>query len=404
VILRYNSTIIKKGLIFMRNARLLKFLAVLSVLLALYGCKTSPIPQAQVSEIQALLAARAEGVNHAGQQEYLSTVLPGDSVLMKEESNLIRSASGLGIEDYKAVSGKPARAGSGFMAEVTQSYTLGGEEHRCTYDALFVSENGKLYYDGPVFLLKQNSGVKVFYAEGWDDAAQKTLEAETSVLAAMQERLDFVPQGFIYVKLYADQQVFLQSVKLDLPAWVGGWQEYGEAIKSFAGAYPAESGELMSMLAHETTHRMVSELSNDNASYWIQEGLAEVIRSTLLSAGQPALMQEEADQAFTPYARQKGIDLEKIGMEDPYAVTLYYATSKAYAAFLMDRYGWGKVRQALEYMKKFPLIPVTGAEKIADTNERTDEAIRNVFGFSTDVEFQQAFDEWVKGLISESQP
>jgi len=382
----------------MRNARLLKLLAVLSVLLALYGCISTAGPRAQSAEIEALLAAREDGVNHADQQEYLSTVLPGDAVLIKEETNLIRAAANLGISDYKAEAGPANARGDGLVARVTQSYTLDGTAHQCSYDALFVSEDGKLYYDGPDFMIKQNSHVKVCYTEGWDDTAQKTLDTETAVLADMKDQLGFVPQGSICVKLYGDQQVFLQSVKLDLPAWVGGWQEYGEAVKSFAGAYPAESGELRSMLNHETTHRMVSELSNDNAAYWIQEGLASVFQVTLGSPGQALLTKDEAAREFTPYAQQKNIDLEKIGADDQGAVNEYYATSKAFAAFLLDKYGWDKVRQALEYMKKYPLIPVTGAEKIAETNERTDEAIRNVFGFNTDDDFQQAFDEWLNGI------
>jgi hypothetical protein len=51
-------------------------------------------------------------------------------------------------------------------------------------------------------------------------------------------------------------------------------------------------------------------------------------------------------------------------------------------------------------MKKYPLLPVTGAEKMPETNERTDEAVRYVFGFDSDGEFQKAFDEWLEGFKS----
>jgi hypothetical protein len=379
----------------MRATRPIKLLAVLLALLALSGCfrqaDTGPRPE----DVAVLMAQRTEAVNDADREAYLSTVLPGDETLRKEEANLIRSSSGLGISDYKAEAGKPVKKDDGFTAEVTQSYTLGGVPHQCTYEALFASSGGKLYYDGPDFLTLQNDRVKICYAAGGEELARQALAAETAALDAMKAQLDFAPQGFVSVKLYADQQVFLQSVKLDLPAWVGGWQEYGEAIKTLAGAYPVDTGDFRSMLNHESTHRMVSELSNDNASYWIQEGLASVFQQTLSDPGLPNMARDEAGQDFTPYAAQKDINLERLGGAD---VMKYYATSKAFAAFLLDTYGWGKVRQALEYMKKYPLIPVTGAEKIPDTNARTDEAIRDVFGFSTDDDFQQAFDTWLNSL------
>ncbi len=346
-------------------------------------------------DVAALMAQRAEAVNNSDQGAYLATVWPSDEVLMKEEDNLIRSSSALGIKDYSAKAGTPSHHRDGVTAEVTQSYTLDGVPRQCAYEAKFVSEGGKLYYAGPAFLLLQSDRVKIYYAEGGGELAQKTLETETAVLDAMKTRLDFVPQDFISVKQYADQQVFLQSVKLDLPDWVAGWQEYGEAIKTRAGAFPVETGDFWRMLNHETTHLMVSELSNDNASYWIQEGLAGVFQHTLSDPGLPNMAKEETGQEFTPYAEQKGISLERLSGAD---VRKYYATSRAFAAFLLDTYGWGKVRQALEYMKKYPLIPVTGAEKIPESNTRTDEAIKAILGLDTDDAFQQAFDEWLDGM------
>jgi uncharacterized protein YchJ len=381
-----------KGHPIVRNARPIKLTALLLALLALSGCFLQRARQPAPEDVAALMAARAEAVNAADQEAYLATVLPSDDALMKEEANLIRSAAGLGIADYEAAAGEPVRTDSGFTAAVTQRYTLGGQVHECAYTASYVWENGRLYYGGPDFLTVQNDRVKVCYTPENAGIARRTLEAETAVLDDMESQLGFAPQGLMTVKIYDDARVFRQSVKLDLPAWVGGWQEYGEAIKSYVGAYPS-GDDLRGMLNHETTHRMISELSNDNASYWIQEGLASVFQVTLGNPRQALLTPDEAEEQFTPYSRQKSLNLETLEGAD---AGLYYATSKAFAAFLLDRYGWEKVRQALEYMKKYPLLPVTGAEKISETNERTDEAVRYVFGFDSDGEFQKAFDEWLE--------
>lgn len=384
-----------------RNKTVLKLFALLCILLALYGCQRQNAgiqPSAQPpAELQALLDARAEGINSKNQQEYLATVLPSDAVLMKEESNLIRAAASLDIKDFKLTAGEvtPAKDG-GYTALLWQTYTVGGKLHRCAYEAAFRTENNRLYYCGPDFKLKQNNLVKVHYSNDKENLAQQLLNTETQVLANMKEQLGFTPAGTISIKLFDDQQVFLQSVKLDLPDWVGGWHEYGEAIKS-TGGYGTEGSAYMSMLSHESTHRMVSELSNDNASYWMQEGLASAFESGFIEPAQGWLTPDELLVNFTPYAKQKNVDLEKLDMEDGGAVMLYYTTSKAYAAFLLETYGWDKVKQALEYMKKFELIPVTGAEKINETNKRTDEALQTVLGFGSDESFQAAFDKWLEG-------
>lgn len=380
----------------MRNARLIKLLALLAALLALCGCAASHAEQAGLAaNVGSLLDAREKGVNSADGQAYLSTVLPGDTVLLKEESNLIRAAGGLGIKDYTVTAGAVSPQGDGCTALLTQTYTVGGETRKCAFRAVFALENGKLYYDGPDFRLKQGGGVKVYYTPDREGLAGQVLGAEAAVLKNMKDELGFVPEGFISVKLFEDQQVFLQSIKLDLPAWVGGWHEFGESIKTYTGAYGTDIDAYKPMLSHESTHRMVSELSNDNASYWLQEGLASVYQDELGHPDREMLPADEASAVFSTYAEQKKIDLEKIGADDQAAVEKYYGTSKAFAAFLLENYGWDKVKAALEYMKKFDLIPVTGDEKIQQTNDRTDEALKAVFGFAGDSAFQAEFEKWL---------
>ncbi len=404
-----------------KNSLLLGLAALLLSISILAGCRpgaaspgqnapTPSAPMAAVSqptqtsaveagsqELLALLEQRAAAVNSADQKLYLSTVLPSDAVLQTEERNLIRAASGLGITDYALNAGNIEQQSEGLAALLEQSYTVGGQKRSASFTAVFQIENGKLYYAGPKFLLKEGEHARVYYSQADEDLANQLLEAETQTLGQMMNLLDFTPNGYITIKLFDDQQVFLQSVKLDLPEWVGGWHEYGESIKSFTGAYGSNAANYKHMLNHESSHRMVSELSNDNASYWLQEGLAGVFENWLDNPSEPWLSAAEAMMEYTPYAKHKTIDLEKIGTDDSSAVMLYYASSKAYAAFLMDQYGWGKMREALEYMKKFELIPVTAAEKIQETNERTGEAVKAVFGLD-DSNMQAGFEQWLADL------
>ncbi len=399
----------------------LRLAALLLTISVLAGCRpgaassrqTSPTPQASMAavshpattspaeadtqELLDVLEQRAAAVNSADQTRYLSTVLPSDAVLQTEERNLIRAASGLSINDYTLKASNVTQRNGGFTALLEQSYTVGGHKRSASFTASFQTQNGKLYYAGPDFRLKEGEHARVYYTQADEDLAGALLMAETETIGQMKSLLDFTPNGFISIKLFDDQQVFLQSVKLDLPEWVGGWHEYGESIKTFTGAYGSNAANYKHMLNHESSHRMVSELSNDNASYWLQEGLAGVFEGWLDNPDGPWLSAAEAMQEYTPYAKHKTIDLEKIGADDSSAVMLYYASSKAYAAFLMDQYGWEKMRKALEYMKKFELIPVTAAEKIQETNERTGEAVTAVFELD-DNAIQTEFSQWLADM------
>ncbi len=398
-----------------KNKLLFRLIALLCVAAALASCRHGAeigqsaglSPTAVVSQpaaadteaqsLEALLESRMKAVNSADLALYLSTVLPSDDVLQTEERNLIRAAKDLGISDYTLTARNIRKRGEGFSALLQQRYTVGGRVRSASFEAAFQKENGKLYYAGPDFLVQEGEHARVCYTQDDEVLAGQLLEAEVETLGQMNSLLGFQPNGYITIKLFDDQQVFLQSVKLDLPEWVGGWHEYGESIKSFTGAYGSNAANYKRMLNHESTHRMVSELSNDNASYWLQEGLAGVFENWLDHPDEGWLSASEAKMEYTPFASHKTIDLEKIGSDDSSAVMLYYASSKAYAAFLLDQYGWSKMREALEYMKKYELIPVTAAEKIDQTNKRTDEAVKAVFGLD-DNGLQSGFDRWLDGL------
>jgi len=90
----------------------------------------------------------------------------------------------------------------------------------------------------------------------------------------LQKRLDWRPQK-IEVKLYHDPKWFRQSVKPSLPKWAGGWHEANQSIKFIASRMDPD--QLASGMIHELAHQVVSDLTNDNAAYWLQEGCSDVL-------------------------------------------------------------------------------------------------------------------------------
>ncbi len=386
---------------------------VLSALILLCGCISQPqvilktpspsaalaftITQKQRAELQVLLQKRQDGVNNDDAAAFLSTVLPTDAVLYKEEDTLIRTAKSLKISAFTVFAISAVPKDDGFLSTIEQSYTLDGRRHRCTFEAEFKTVDTKLYYCGPAFESIENAGVKVFFSSDQKPLAQKLLNLETTVLRDMQNRYGYAPGEPVTIKIYDDQQVFLQSVKFNLPEWTGGWHEYKESIKIYNPAdtmFVMSDSDYLEMLRHETAHLMVSEWSNDNAAYWLQEGMAGINESAGANAV-PRLLKSELALAFTAFAKHKEIDLESLDIDEIQEVTLYYATSKAYSIFLLETFGWQKMKAALKTMQKHPYLPLTGEEKLKEGVRYTDEAIKTVFGFKSDAALQDAFDKWL---------
>ncbi len=364
------------------------------VLLVLFlaACQAAVLPAAQAGALASLLTAREQAVLTGDRDAYLQTVNPDDPVLRVEERNLIDAARSLDITTYTLDAANPKPDGDTLTATLTQRSTIGGVERSCSYPARFVRRDGEWYYAGPAFTRVSDGAVAVDYLGNSANLARALLGIESDVLSTMDDRLGVTPKGDVTIRLYDDQQVFLQTVKLDLPAWVGGWHEYGEAIKTFMGGYGSTPEDYRAMLCHETTHLLVSELSGDNAAYWLQEGLAGCLEEALTVArGSPAEALTLDDPSFS-MADLKAMNLEALEPGDP-DVTAYYATAKVYAAFLLDRYGWQRVQAMLERMAQRPMIEQSANEKRLETNTRTDEALAASFGFD-DPGFQKSFDKW----------
>jgi hypothetical protein len=353
------------------------------------------ITEKQRTDLYALLSRRTDAVHDNDAARFLSTVLPSDPILLKEEHNLILSASP-SLTRYTLTADAAAPAdGNAFLASLTQRYWLDGVEKHDSFVARFAYEEGALYYCGPAFSHLKRGAATVYFPAGHDDWANRLLNAQTETLESMRLHLGYTPTNHLYIKLYDSLETFLQSVKFDLPGWVGGWHEYLESTKCYLDvlALGGDSWYKL-MLNHETTHHMISELSNDNAAYWLQEGLAGVFESLLNDFTQPYLNDDELRLTYTPFADHKRIDLESLGFEQIDAVAQYYASSKAYAVFLLDTYGWPKIRLMLRYMQRHPYLPTTAADKLLSANAYTDEALAHVLGIESDAQFQSSFDAW----------
>ena len=380
----------------MKARRIAALPLALLLALCLAACTgvAKPVPSGESDALDALLSQREQAVLGRDSRAYLATVDPQDKTLLTEERNLIDAAQALSITTYTLEPEAPIRGGEAseaLVAQLTCRSTAGGITRTARYPARFVHRGGKLYYAGPDFQTLAEGSVEVDYLGDTGELAQALLTMGGETLAMMRGKLNVAPKGTVRIRLYDDREVFLQSVKLDLPEWVGGWNEYGEAIKTFAGSYGSDQSDYRVMLCHETTHRLVSELSNDNAAYWLQEGLAGFMEEALPAEGS-ALTAQLPELTPIPLIDLKRIQLEKLQPDDP-QVSAYYASAKLYAGFLIAKYGWPDVLGMLKRLAQSELIETSAAEKQLETNTRTSDALAAAFGLD-DSGFQKEFTKW----------
>ncbi len=195
----------------------------------------------------------------------------------------------------------------------------------------------------------------------------------------------------VTLKLYGKKGWFLQSVKWSLPDWAGGWNEYGESIKLLVdehiGISEAAKRFYHSAIIHEMVHKMLGELTHDNAAYWLHEGLAEQT-----SALWDQIQENDALPAIPRSERWSWPALAAINPEElPAAKAVrYYQQSRLVTAFLLERYGYEAMREVFASLQQQPYIPASTAEKLEEVNRRTVHALERVLGKS----FQQLAEEW----------
>lgn len=257
--------------------------------------------------------------------------------------------------------------------EVKQSYQQNGKRYILRLPLSFrKTKQGWRESDLDFYQLKSGP-IKVLYTTpALEESASIALDTIKRALYVMQQRNKWQANR-IEVKLYHDPEVFRQSVKPSLPLWAGGWNEINQSIKLVVDhRYPQW---FASGLVHELAHQMVSNLTNDNAAYWLQEGAAMYYEMHLLPGLHEGIAPHENQQGKYTFAELKKLDLEELPSEK---ASQYYWSCYHLFRFLVNKYGEDKINQIFATLKKFPFHDVDTNVKKELLNRRTGQAIRHV--------------------------
>lgn len=382
--------------------------AALALSLAVFGCSfrqkaplqpaqpLDPYDQATRQTIEHVVAERRNAVLNHDRNAFLATVDGENPTFFVEQGHWFDDAARavdtytLQVRNVEQVSATEARA------SLQESFQLkDGDRHSFDYEAVYRLRDGFWKASDYAFEELRQDSVSVRH---WDRprAAQGALQDELSNLAWLKQTFGWQPATDIVIKLYPRQDPFLYSIKPSLPTWVGGWNEFGEAIKFLA---PRDTAPPADGLLHESTHHMLSELSNDNASYWLQEGLATWTPGARAGHFDMAATRSRmGDRLRWTLPELEAQDLES--MEGP-DVGAYYAESFLVVKYLMDTYGVGRFKAVSAELAKHPANPVTAAEKTSETNQLTRAALEKALGIPFD-RFAADWYAWAKAQVGQA--
>ncbi|SDX55804.1 hypothetical protein SAMN05444487_1252 [Marininema mesophilum] len=329
-------------------------------------------------EVNRLVAQKALAVNKRNRQVFLEVIHPKMRTYLQEQKRWYDDAIRWvdpGTYQLKVVSLIPDKVHR-VRVLLEQKYSHHGKVSSVKFPVIFQeTEKGWKEADLPFYNLRRGSILVQYSDPDLSEKAHISLEAADRGVRVLGRLFGWRPHDRLEVKLYHRPEIFRQSVKLSLPSWAGGWHELGQAVKLIGTATASDSKLFSSSIVHEVTHQMVSELSGDNAAYWLQEGAAEYFQSHLI----PGIRSEKEVHHFKPYWRMS--QLEKFNLErlPSKEAAAYYAQCYQFYRFLIEEEGFAKMKRLFSVLKLHPAVDQDSAQKLPLINKRTREALEKVY-------------------------
>lgn len=343
-------------------------------------------------ELKELIEQRQTAVNESNEELFVNTLDLKNVRFAKEQKNWFNDAiQSIDKGSYHLSIEKWGRSQKGAQEIfLKQMYSMKGKIHSLSYLERFVwTQAGWKDSDTPFITMKGDHLVIKYTAVDLEPLAKEALNSVEKGISFFNKRYGWQPNTMLEVKLYDNPEQFRQSIKLSLPQWAVGWNEYGESIK-FIGSKKWDKTIFASGLLHETTHQMLGDMTNDNASYWMQEGLATYYEQYFYP--HLRLFPDQSDKPTWTISEMSKINLE--GLSDKKAYQ-YYEQANSIVAFIISKYGEQKINLIMNSLNKQPYLEGTTSEKLKTSNLRTEQAVSNALNIS----FVQFAQEWYNHRI-----
>ena len=145
----------------------------------------------------------------------------------------------------------------------------------------------------------------------------------------------------LIVLLYTDEQ--FRRWRQDVPDWVAG--QYDGKIRVPLPGGVLDRDAVDRILLHEYTHAIVHEVTQDRCPIWFNEGLAEFEGWKTRTPKWTLLKKAAAEQRLIPWNQLVSQFSTTLSAQE---VSLAYEQSHSVVAYLVERYGWWRIRRLLK--------------------------------------------------------
>lgn len=341
-----------------------------------------------------LVKKQEEAIINADVKAMLTTINIDNSWLAMETKNLVADQKIAPVKDYTRTVTDIKKTEDYWLGTISQNFLFNNKTRPSSSTHKYIFDGTNVYDAGIAFEVSVLDQVTAYYPKQHQEFTKAISDVTNAYIDLIQEDWKTQLSTPVAVKIYEDRNVFLNSVKLSLPNWAGGWYEAKESIKFYIRSRAPK--DYYHLMRHETTHMMLADVTNDNASYWLQEGFATTMPNTLLNYdlfNDLNILRQFYDSDNLPKVTEHiAINLENITARDD--VRLYYSFSNAMIIYMLENMKKDTLLAFFNELASYPNIPVTVAEKIPETNKRVLESIKKATGKSFE-EFYDGFDKWL---------
>lgn len=239
--------------------------------------------------------------------------------------------------------------------------------------------------DFPMNELKGNEFILKYFSGNETEANVAAFSIE-KVLHIYKNLFNWSPSE-LNIKLFSD----LDSISITIPDFaIYGWSEANESLKVLVPEYVKDKGEfLKNLLAHELSHKMLSSLTQDNASLYIQEGLAIYLEKGLSNQNGEFWhdinnLQEHLAEVLEAENNEflSITDLNKMDYDD--GLKIYYQ-GFLLVFFLIENYGIQRFLKFISFLNQYSYVDSRIEYKLNTINDRTLMSLINIYGDEAEI-------------------
>ena len=259
---------------------------------------------------------------------------------------------------------------------VNMKYQNSESINKVTYSILKLNDNWKI--DDVPFEKIIKGNIAVLYVSD-EEQAQIVLNEASDIIELYSKEFKWEPKE-ITIKLYDS----MEQVSATVP-WTGlaGWNETGESLKLMVPSMVHNNS--FKILAHELSHKMLSDFSNDNLSLYLQEGVASLLQSVVdmdetdkpiinlnnLAAAEQQLLENE-EFAFLPIT-----DMNKLNYTQSFEIS---SVGFLLADYLITKQGFENFFTMVKDLAKDPYIDARSEHKLRILSDRTNKVLEKFYG------------------------